>query len=100
MMSGKIFEMANISKKGQGFLLAKQILESGKAHEKFEEIRNAQGKKSIPKPAKYIHQIKAFTDALKLKCMQYRIDFIEADINEGFKTVLNAYLVKRSKMRI
>ncbi|MBT8220898.1 MAG: DUF58 domain-containing protein [Bacteroidia bacterium] len=48
----------------------------------------------------YVSQIKAFTEALKLKCMQYRIDFVEADINRGFNTILNAYLVKRSKMRI
>lgn len=48
----------------------------------------------------YIKQITEFTESLKLKCMQYKIDFIEADINQGFATVLNAYLVKRAKMRI
>jgi len=48
----------------------------------------------------YIKQVTAFTEALKLKCMQYKIDFVEADINRGFAAVLNAYLVKRSKMRI
>lgn len=35
---------------------------------------------------------------LRMKCLQYRIDFVEADINQGFKQVLQAYLVKRSKM--
>jgi len=35
---------------------------------------------------------------LKLKCAQYKIDFVEADINEGFQPVLLSYLVKRSKM--
>jgi uncharacterized protein (DUF58 family) len=35
---------------------------------------------------------------LKLKCAQYRIDYIEADINAGFDKVLNEYLVKRTKM--
>ena len=35
---------------------------------------------------------------LMLKCAQYRIDFIEADINQGFEQVLMPYLVKRTKM--
>ena len=36
---------------------------------------------------------------LKLRCAQYRIDFIEADIALGFEPFLSAYLVKRTKMR-
>ena len=36
---------------------------------------------------------------LKLKCAQFKIDFIEADINKGYDAVLNAYLIKRAKMR-
>lgn len=36
---------------------------------------------------------------LMLKCAQYRIDFIEADINQGFEQVLMPYLVKRTKMQ-
>lgn len=46
----------------------------------------------------YVEQMKAFKDALRLKCLQYKIDFVEADINEGFRPILQAYLVKRSKM--
>lgn len=47
----------------------------------------------------YKEQIQQYTKTLKLKCMQSKIDFVEADINEGFKPVLQAYLVKRSKMK-
>ena len=36
---------------------------------------------------------------LKMKCLQYKIDFVEADINNGFHQVLQNYLVKRSKMK-
>ncbi len=36
---------------------------------------------------------------LKLRCGQYKIDFIEADIAQGFDQILTAYLVKRTKMR-
>lgn len=47
---------------------------------------------------KYQQSVKGFTEALKLRCGQYHIDFIEADINQGFDTVLYTYLVKRGKM--
>ncbi len=46
----------------------------------------------------YVDQMKKFKEQLKIKCLQYKIDFVEADINEGFKPVLQSYLVKRSKM--
>ncbi|MEM1328387.1 MAG: DUF58 domain-containing protein [Bacteroidota bacterium] len=46
----------------------------------------------------YIRQVQQFKADLKLKCMQYKIDFVEADIKEGFRPVLQSYLVKRSKM--
>ena len=35
---------------------------------------------------------------LMLKCGQFKIDFVEADINEGFEQVLMPYLLKRTKM--
>jgi len=38
------------------------------------------------------------TKNLKLKCSQYRIEFIEVDVNQGFEDVLLAYMVKRQKM--
>ena len=48
----------------------------------------------------YVAQMKGFKDALRLKCMQYKIDFVEADINKGVNPILQSFLVKRSKMRI
>ncbi len=47
----------------------------------------------------YIEQMARFKEELKFKCLQYRIDFVEADINEGFRNILQSFLVKRSKMR-
>ncbi len=35
---------------------------------------------------------------LKLKCGQYKIDFVAADINQDFSQILVPYLVKRSRM--
>ncbi|MEM6319689.1 MAG: DUF58 domain-containing protein, partial [Bacteroidota bacterium] len=46
----------------------------------------------------YVQQITKFKEELKIKCLQYKIDFVEADINEGFKPILQSYLVKRSRM--
>jgi len=46
----------------------------------------------------YQKQMRKMLDDLKLRCGQYRIDFVEADINQPFNQILLPYLVKRSKM--
>jgi len=47
----------------------------------------------------YKEQMLKFREELEMKCLQYRVDFVEADINAGFKQILMPYLVKRTKMR-
>jgi len=47
----------------------------------------------------YVKQVKQIKDQLIVKCGQYKIDYIEADIAEGFNQILHAYLVKRGKMK-
>ncbi len=46
----------------------------------------------------YTEQAREFEQALKLKCSQYGIDFVPADINLDFRQVLLPYLIKRSKL--
>lgn len=46
----------------------------------------------------YTQKVQDYTDAIKLKCGQYKIDFVEADIHQGFDQVLQTYLVKRASM--
>jgi len=46
----------------------------------------------------YTQAIADFKKELALRCAQYRIDFVEADINEGFRQVLLPYLLKRTRM--
>lgn len=46
----------------------------------------------------YLSQMAEYKKELQLKCGQYKIDFVEADINEGFEQVLMPYLVKRTRM--
>ena len=38
-----------------------------------------------------------FFNNLKNKCLQYKIDYIPVDINEGYNKILTAYLVSRQK---
>lgn len=47
---------------------------------------------------RYRESITAFKEELVLKCGKYKIDFVEADINEGFDKVLHTYLLKRQLM--
>ncbi len=49
--------------------------------------------------ANYVQQMTLYRQQLILKCAQYRIDMVDADINEGYDHILQAYLIKRQKMR-
>lgn len=46
----------------------------------------------------YLREYGRFREELKLRCGQNRIDFVEADINEGFNQILLQYLIKRQKL--
>lgn len=46
----------------------------------------------------YVQQMTAFEKELKLRCGQYKIDFVEADINNDFRQVLLPFLMKRTKL--
>lgn len=46
----------------------------------------------------YQEKLLGMKNDLKQKCLQYKIDYVEADINQGFNQILQNYLVKRSKM--
>ena len=59
-MSGKLLEMAAKAKKNQGYQLAKETLDSGKAFKQFQKIIEAQGPAPFKiKPAKYTHELKS-----------------------------------------
>lgn len=46
----------------------------------------------------YTKQVAEFTAQLRMKCLQFKIDFVEADINKGFNQILQTWMVKRAKM--
>ena len=75
-------------------------LEYGNRPHIFEDLET--GEKIKLNPAQYQEEYKKqmseFKKSVKLKCAQYRIDYIDVDINDGFNPVLTAYLLKRKKM--
>ncbi|WP_316745855.1 DUF58 domain-containing protein [Pedobacter gandavensis] len=46
----------------------------------------------------YLARMSQYRKAIELKCSQYKIDMIDADIAAGFQPILEAYLIKRQKM--
>ncbi len=46
----------------------------------------------------YVKAMADFKKELKLRCAQFRIDFVEADIHEGYRQVLLPFLLKRERM--
>ncbi len=41
--------------------------------------------------------IENYFNTLKMKCMQYKIDYVPVDINKGFESVLTTYLISRKR---
>ncbi len=67
---------------------------------KFIDIESGEMLKLNPKEIKdlYAQKLNNYTKDLKLRCGQYKIDFVEVDIDKGFDNVLSAYFIKRQKM--
>lgn len=77
-----------------------ELFEFEERPHQFIDLETGQKIKLQPNQVKahYQKHVQQFYKALKLKCHQYKIDFIEADIHQGFHQIMYAYLVKRSKV--
>lgn len=66
----------------------------------FVDMESGEELKLNPQNVKetYLQQVESYHKELQLKCAQYKIDLIDADIHLGFYQLLNAYLIKRAKM--
>jgi uncharacterized protein (DUF58 family) len=66
----------------------------------FVDMETGERLKLLPQEVKeyYKEQIQTFLEQLKMKCLQYKIDFVEADINKGFLPILQTWMLKRQKM--
>jgi len=67
---------------------------------KFIDLESAREIKLFPQEVRqqYLTGIEEFRKDLILRCGQYKIDLVEADINASFHQVLLPYLVKRSML--
>ncbi|MBK9730472.1 MAG: DUF58 domain-containing protein [Chitinophagaceae bacterium] len=66
---------------------------------RFIDLETGEQLKLNPNQVKesYVKQMQDFYQQLKLRCGQFKIDLVEADVNEGFRPVLLPYLMKREK---
>jgi uncharacterized protein (DUF58 family) len=67
---------------------------------RFIDLESGEDLRVFPAKVKeqYTEAMSRYMSELRLRCAQYHIDFVEADINAGFEHVLLPYLVKRSKL--
>ena len=67
----------------------------------FIDMESGQKIKVYPNEVKqnYLKNMLEYRQALKTKCTQFHIDYVETDIKQGFRQVLLPYLVKRVKMK-
>ncbi len=66
---------------------------------RFVDLETGEQLKLTPNQVKesYVQQMQDFYQQLKLRCGQFKIDLVEADVNQGFRPVLLPYLMKREK---
>lgn len=67
----------------------------------FIDLESNQKLKLNPADVRETYQQEAnrFYEQLKMRCHQYKIDFVKADVREDVNTILQTYLIKRAKMR-
>ena len=68
---------------------------------KFVDAESGEELKLYPEDVKahYLQQIQSFNSALRMKCNQYKIDYVEADVRKDFSQILMPFFVKRQKMK-
>ena len=76
-----------------------ELVYSNRPH-RFIDLETGEQIRLKPQEVKqeYARMMRAHVDDLKLKCGQYHIDIIEADINDNFRHVLQSYLIKRGRL--
>jgi hypothetical protein len=67
----------------------------------FIDMENGEKLKLNPADVRdnYKKEAELFYQNLKMRCNQYKIDFIEADVRKDVDVILQTYLIKRAKMR-
>lgn len=67
---------------------------------RFVDLESGQEVKLNPAEVREIYRQRTagYLEEIKMRCHQYRIDFVEADINMGFEQIMLPWLLKRAKM--
>jgi len=75
-------------------------LEFGNQPVNFIDLESGKEIKANPNQLKkaYRERVNSYVEKLKLRCGQYRIDYVSVDVNEGFNKILMSYLLKRQRM--
>ena len=67
----------------------------------FIDLESGEKTRLVPGEIKSSYQqaMREYLQQLRMKCHQFKIDFIEVDVKEPFQRVLSQYLIKRARMR-
>lgn len=67
----------------------------------FIDLEGGQKLKLNPADVRDHYRLEAdkFYNALKMRCNQYKIDFVPADVQTDVNTILQTYLIKRARMK-
>ena len=79
---------------------SEHLLEFDNKPYNFIDVESGESIKLNPSHYKedYLKRVGGFLDQLRLKCLQYKIDLVEVDINKGYDQIITSYLLKRQKM--
>ena len=79
---------------------SEHLLEFDNKPYNFIDVESGESIKLNPSHYKedYLKRVGDFLDQLRLKCLQYKIDLVEVDINKGYDQIITSYLLKRQKM--
>ena len=87
-----LFHLSDVSKE--------QKLEFENKPYNFIDVESAENIKINPSHYKqnYVEKVDSYLNKMRLKCLQYKIDLIEVDINKGYDQIITSYLLKRQKI--
>lgn len=87
-----LFHLSDVSKE--------QKLEFENKPYNFIDVESGENIKINPShyKKKYVEKVDSYLNKMRLKCLQYKIDLIEVDINKGYDQIITSYLLKRQKI--
>lgn len=66
----------------------------------FIDLETGEKVKAHPKQVRNLYQekMRSFYDELKMKCGQYKIEYVEVDVKDGFDAIFMAFMARRMRM--